>query len=225
MRLAPRPLRLFFNGLPPEIGVRGHKRSHETKWSSDGNAEVRADLRQDDLRGVRPNPVDAGEVDASESPEGGPCRLLPTRFDGFLLGRTGVSGNRVLLPLGRLKGLELLQQPRLIRGGLRVQRVEEPERGREVEEMLVAPIPREVLGDLFGRLRTARVVVRAERDGIAFARHDGTDDGHPGRPREVGDRAMHLDVHLVQGLLHPLDTPRALGHGDWLTGVARLSTA
>src|SRR6266849_5077338 len=78
--------------------------------------------------------------------------------------------------------------------------------------MLFAPVPGEVLGDLFGRLRTARVAVRRERDGIAFARDDGPDDGHPGRPREVADRAMHLDVHLVQGLLHPLDTPRALGH-------------
>src|SRR6266545_220440 len=38
MRLAPRPLRLFFRGLPPEIGVRGHKRSHDTKLSSEGNA-------------------------------------------------------------------------------------------------------------------------------------------------------------------------------------------
>ena len=69
IRLAPRPLRRFFNGLPPEIGVRGHKRSHETKWSSREGGEVRADLRQDDLRGIRPHPVDAGQIDASESPE------------------------------------------------------------------------------------------------------------------------------------------------------------
>lgn len=38
MRLAPSPLRRVVNGLPPEIGVRGHKRSHETKWSSEGKA-------------------------------------------------------------------------------------------------------------------------------------------------------------------------------------------
>jgi hypothetical protein len=37
MRLAPRPLRRFFRGLPLEIGVRGHSRSHDAKWSSDGN--------------------------------------------------------------------------------------------------------------------------------------------------------------------------------------------
>src|SRR5262245_17481563 len=38
MRLAPSPLRRFFSGLPPEIGVRGHRRNHETKWCSDGKA-------------------------------------------------------------------------------------------------------------------------------------------------------------------------------------------
>src|SRR3989304_2719373 len=38
MRLAPSPLRRFFKGLPPEMGVRGHRRNHETNWSSDGKA-------------------------------------------------------------------------------------------------------------------------------------------------------------------------------------------
>ena len=41
----------------------------------------------------------------------------------------------------------------------------------------------------------------------------------PGRPREVGDHAMHLHVHLIQRLLHPLDAPRALGPPDWPAGV------
>ena len=37
MRLAPRPLCLFFfRGLPPEIGVRGHRCSHDTKLCSLG---------------------------------------------------------------------------------------------------------------------------------------------------------------------------------------------
>ena len=38
MRWAPSPLRRFFRGLPPEMGVRGHRRNHETKWSSEGKA-------------------------------------------------------------------------------------------------------------------------------------------------------------------------------------------
>ena len=78
--------------------------------------------------------------------------------------------------------------------------------------MLFAPRPRQVLGDLFGRFSTPTVPVRGELDRVAFDSDDGTDDGQAGQPREVGDRAMHLDVHLVQGLLHPLDISRALGH-------------
>lgn len=31
MRLAPRLLRLFFRGLPPDTDVRGHKRNQDTK--------------------------------------------------------------------------------------------------------------------------------------------------------------------------------------------------
>src|SRR5215831_9984266 len=38
MRLGPSPLRRFFRGLLPEMGVRGHRRNHETKWSSEGKA-------------------------------------------------------------------------------------------------------------------------------------------------------------------------------------------
>src|SRR5881396_3802554 len=37
-RLAPRPLRRFVRGLPPEMEVRGQSRSQETKSSSEGNA-------------------------------------------------------------------------------------------------------------------------------------------------------------------------------------------
>jgi hypothetical protein len=51
-----------------------------------------------------------------------------------------------------------------------------------------------------------------QRRRIALARDDGADDRHPGGAGEVGDRAMHLDVHLVEGLLHPLYAARALSH-------------
>src|SRR2546426_620515 len=78
--------------------------------------------------------------------------------------------------------------------------------------MLVAPGAGEIAGDLVGRLLTARVTVPGQTGRIAFAPDDGANNRHPGRPREVGDGPMHLHVHLIQRLLHPLDTPRALGH-------------
>jgi hypothetical protein len=54
--------------------------------------------------------------------------------------------------------------------------------------------------------------VHGQAGRIALATDDGANNRHSGQTREVGDGAMHLHVHLIQSLLHPLDTPRALGH-------------
>src|SRR6266478_725578 len=91
MRLAPSPLRRFFRGLPPEIGVRGHRRNHETEmvFRREGG-EIGADFGQDHLGGAGTDAVHASQVDAGKSPEGGSGRLLPARLEGFLLGRIGV---------------------------------------------------------------------------------------------------------------------------------------
>src|SRR6266478_9658968 len=78
--------------------------------------------------------------------------------------------------------------------------------------MLCAPGAGEIPGDLVGRLPTATVTVHCKTGRIAFAPDYGANNRHPGHPREVGDGAMHLYVHVIQRLLHPLDTPRALGH-------------
>jgi hypothetical protein len=49
-------------------------------------------------------------------------------------------GYRFRLPFGRLQGPDLLEELRIIRGDLGLQRVEQAERGRQVEEeMFVGP--------------------------------------------------------------------------------------
>jgi hypothetical protein len=101
--------------------------------------EVRADFGQDDLGGASPDPVYARQVDAGKTPEGGSGRLLAARLDGFLLGQIRVGWQRLLLPFGRLHGLELLEQLGIIRADLGFQRVEHAESGSQVEEMLGAP--------------------------------------------------------------------------------------
>ena len=159
-----------------------------------------------------PEAVDARQIHAGESPEGGPSLLLATRGEGLLLGGTGVSGQRLLLPLRRLQSLEFREQARVIGGDLGAERVEQPEGGRQVEEMLVAPRAGEVPRDLVSRLATATVPVLRQTGRIPFAADDGSDDRHPRHPREVSDGAMDLDVHLIQGLLHPLDAACLFGH-------------
>lgn len=43
----------------------------------------------------------------------------------------------------------------------------------------------------------------AKASRVALSGYDGADDGHARRPSQVGHCAMNLDVHLVEGLLHP----------------------
>ena len=76
--------------------------------------------------------------------------------------------------------------------------------------MLLAPVAREVLGDLRPRLSATSITMLGEPDGITLARDDGSDDGHARGSGEVGDSAVHLDVHLIERLLHPLHAASAL---------------
>jgi hypothetical protein len=89
--------------------------------------EIGADFGQDNLGGTGTDPVNSSQVDAGKSPESGSCLLLTASLDGFLLGRIGVGGNRFLLPVWRLQGLDLLEQLCIIRGDLSFQRVEQTE--------------------------------------------------------------------------------------------------
>jgi hypothetical protein len=121
-------------------------------------------------------------------------------------------GHGFRVPLGRVQGLDLPEQPGIVRGDLSVERVEQPQRGRQIEEMFFAPGAGEIPGDLFLRMPTATVTMGGQTGRIAFARHDGAHNRHASHAREVGNGAMHLYVHLIERLLHPLDTARALGH-------------
>lgn len=83
---------------------------------------------------------------------------------------------------------------------------------RAPARVVLTPVTGEVLRDLFGGFAAATIAMQGEACRIAFAGDDGADDGHPGLAGEVGDRPMDLDVHLVEGLLHPLHAARALRH-------------
>src|SRR6185369_11128371 len=76
--------------------------------------------------------------------------------------------------------------------------------------MLLAPMAGEVLRDLVGGLAAAAVAMHREASRVPFTGDDVANDGHPGLTGEVGDRAMDLNVHLVQRLLHPLHAARTL---------------
>ena len=77
--------------------------------------------------------------------------------------------------------------------------------------MLISPATGQVLSDLRFGFSAAPVPQCRESKRIAFPVDDGAHDGHASLAGEVRDRAMDLDVHLVESFLHPLDAAGALG--------------
>ena len=73
------------------------------------------------------------------------------------------------------------------------------------EDVLLAVVADQGLPDRLDRGVAARVAIGGQHVRVALAGHDGADDAHPGRARDVRDDVMELQVHLRQRLLHVLD--------------------
>ncbi len=126
--IGPKTVASLLQGLAPRDGrTRTQAQPRDEMVLRREGGEIGADFGQDHLGGAGTDPVHSSQVDPGKSPESGAGRLLPARLDGFLLGRIGVGGNRVRLPVGRLQGRDLLEQLGLIRGDLGVQGVEQAE--------------------------------------------------------------------------------------------------
>ena len=71
--------------------------------------------------------------------------------------------------------------------------------------MFGAVIAAERLLDRLNIGTTSQIAQGRQHSGITFAGQDRTDDPHPGRPGDVGNDVVNLQVHLHQSLLHVLD--------------------
>ena len=71
--------------------------------------------------------------------------------------------------------------------------------------MFGAVIAAERLLDRLNIGTTSRIAQGRQHSGITFAGQNRTDDPHPGRPGDVGNDVVNLQVHLHQSLLHVLD--------------------
>ena len=72
------------------------------------------------------------------------------------------------------------------------------------EEVLVAPVAGQRLGDLLGAGFDAAVPVQGQRLGVALTGKDRPDDRLAGHAHHIGEHLRELDVHLNQRLLHAL---------------------
>ena len=73
------------------------------------------------------------------------------------------------------------------------------------EDVLLPVIAHQRLADRLDGRMAPHVAVGREGGRIALAGHDGPDDAHTGRSRDVGHDVVELQVHLGQRLLHVLD--------------------
>src|SRR5450631_4576280 len=167
---------------------------------------IKKDFGKDYLCGAYANAVDLHQVEASETPQFGTHRLVAATFDGLFLKRIRMRRGRSLFALVGLQSRHGLQQARLVRGNQLFDGVEELEGRCEIEQMFFSPRPGEIARDVLDGFTAAMVAKRAQLHRIALSRDDGADDGHARRPGQIGDGSMDLDVHLVERLLHPLDT-------------------
>src|SRR5439155_14002788 len=81
----------------------------------------------------------------------------------------------------------------------------------QTEEMILAPVTSQLLGDLSLAFLTPPIAQRRQPARVAVTGHDGPDDRHACRAIEFGDGAMDADIHLVQALLHPAKPLTPLG--------------
>ncbi len=77
------------------------------------------------------------------------------------------------------------------------------------EEVFVAPVSQQRLGDLGFALLAAVVAVAGEHLGVARSRHDGVGDREAGDPGDFGDGMVQLHVHLTGDRSVPISLTRA----------------
>jgi hypothetical protein len=82
----------------------------------------------------------------------------------------------------------------------------------QAEEVVRAPMAGQLLGNFRRAFVTPPIAPRRQPLRVAFPGHDRPHDRQAGRPVQVGHRAMHTDVHLVQALLHPAAPIAPLGN-------------
>src|SRR5262245_18398809 len=147
-RLAPRPLRRFLSGLPPEMGVRGHRRSQEARWSSDGNDATLAPIAVSTTCAV-PALMPSMRVRSTPENRHGASRpgCSPRPLMAFSSRRWDAEASaRPVAP--EAQRFELLHQASVVGGDLFLDGVVDPQRRLEVEQMVLAPVAAEVLRDL-----------------------------------------------------------------------------
>src|SRR5215831_2008094 len=78
--------------------------------------------------------------------------------------------------------------------------------------MILSPVPAQLFGNFLLGFIAAWIAELRQLLRIPLSVCDGTQDGHPSRPIDIGNRPVYAHVHLVQALLHPPQPIAPLRH-------------
>src|SRR5882672_12789487 len=136
------------------------------------SSELRPELRQDDFDCRRAEAVDSSEVASGAAPKSVAQWTFTVTAEVLFLLRIRMSWRRLLAALFRRESLESLINLLLVLGDFILHRVEECQRGFEVEEVLRAPVADEVRRNFGRALRAAAVPQASKRGRVALPGHD-----------------------------------------------------
>jgi hypothetical protein len=120
-----------------------------------------------------------------------------------------------------MESLDFMEQALVVSRDCLLEGVEHLQSRLEVEQVLLAPVPSKMFGDLLRGFTATRVAQRRQTSGISIAGHDGADDRHARLAGDITDGVMDLHVHLIQRLLHPLHAASPLLHEVRLLALER----
>ena len=171
-------------------------------------------------RQIGPEPVDLRQVDAEDRVQG----RAASKAGALAVLRAGGGARAACRPAAAALGLQTLQHrldPRVAVGHLLLVDVVEVQGLRQGEDVLLALVAGQGLPDRLGRGMAAPVAMGGQHGRVALAGHDGADDAQAGRPGDVRDDVVELQVHLRQRLLHVLDVRRRRSPAAARAGAGR----
>ena len=173
-----------------------------------------ADLAQPDQGSAGGHAIDGGQVGAELGQEQPPQGFVGAAGGGLRrrLRRSGWGCRRRRLRGDRCEFLDEQLDLCVALGGELAVVAPGLEGLAQHEKVFGLPVPSQGCGDLGLGLLAATVAQSGQRGRVAFARHDGVEDGLPGLAGDVADGAVQQHVHLVEGLLQAQDMFAARAH-------------
>src|SRR6516225_6927086 len=195
--------RFFLTGLPPLVGRWGASVTCDTNSFSVGK-RLKSGPYSLSTTCTISTPMASMLVISAPLIRYSACRIGSWPFFdrlGFL--RILHRRRRLVPKLLRLHGAQPAHNFPVVIGDALLDGVVHLQRFPQTEQVILSPVPAQLLGDLLLALLAASVPQLRQFPGIPLSLYDGAQNRHPRHSVHIGNRPVHPHVHLVQTLLHP----------------------